>query len=439
MATSAWPDRIAEVFSTNPRFLTRGTSHSRRPEMEALKRHFGSAGESVCIDGPSGAGKTSLALTYVIRAEIQFTYVQVTKRLDWRGFCRQVIDPHLENIEHSLTSELEIGVQQLLPFARLKVALGEKQSAKSAEDYIQALSANWSEIDIGQQVLRKNVCLIVDDLDQANEEVLTRVASLCKYLLLGSRSSRNARCLLIGTGDIYRRVLSTNEALTLRLNEVSLGSFEHPRDSWSFLARGFNALAIPFEESSERQSRKRTQLELQTAMMQVYEAANGLPKSLNKLGQQIALISESGVTPEAIRSVCDEMVRENWDFHSEEYPDLIKVLRSSEPAKLLLRTLYEQGACSVFKKSTLLNVLSAASTHSRREIEDGLTRLVEVNFLTLTGGKGKQVVFPVDSVATHTLGVVLNNRYRFPDAADVLGDFNLGYQLRLDFDSETVA
>ena len=172
-------------------------------------------------------------------------------------------------------------------------------------------------------------------------------------------------------------------------------------------------------------------------MIQVYEAADGLPKSLNKLGQQIARVSEGGVTAETIRQACDEMVLENWNFHSEEYPELINLLRTSEPAKLLVRTLFEQGACSVFKKSTLTNAILATSAHSRPEIERALQQLVECNFLTLTGSKGKQVVFPVDSVATHTLGVVLNNRYRFPDAAYVLGDLDFSYQLRLDFDAET--
>lgn len=430
-----WISTVDSVFNTNPRLFTSETSYPRTQELRALSRFYNIFGESVCIDGPSGAGKTSLALSFISNKNIEFVYVQVTKYLDWKGFCRQIIDPNSGAAETSLGADIEFGTQNLMPLAKLKVSLGSKSNALSDEKYITELSTNWTEVDIAKNMAEKNVSLIVDDLERANEEILTRVSDLCKYLLVIGKKSPKTKCILVGTGDIYRRILSANEALALRLNEVSIGSFEEPNDSWGFLAKGFNALKLTHPGNSKFRSQKRL---LEECMEYVYEAANGLPKSLNKLGQLIAQNSKYSVSAAEIMKQSDTMIRDNWDSYSDEYPDLVELMKPSAETKEVVRFLYEAGSCLVQKKNVVVRAVMNSMEEkqiktTKKEIDEAITKLKRLPFIVLTGMKGKEVIFPSDSIAMHTFGVVLHNVKRFPEAADILGDLNFGYQLKLPF------
>lgn len=83
---SKWKRSVAKVFDTRPRIATgKETIWLKRVDaMRGLDQAASRPGAHVCLDGPTGAGKTSLALSYLVEHQIRYVPVQVTKELDWK-------------------------------------------------------------------------------------------------------------------------------------------------------------------------------------------------------------------------------------------------------------------------------------------------------------------------------------------------------------------
>ncbi|HTI71655.1 MAG TPA: hypothetical protein VMF06_16895, partial [Candidatus Limnocylindria bacterium] len=85
--------RVSDVFDTNPRNGNRATTvWLKRAAIEKhLENDLFTRGRHICIDGCSGSGKSSLVITTLLRNKIPYTTVQITRSMDWHGFCRQLV------------------------------------------------------------------------------------------------------------------------------------------------------------------------------------------------------------------------------------------------------------------------------------------------------------------------------------------------------------
>lgn len=93
-ANTRWRDRVGRVFNTRPRIGV-GKNRiwlSRKKEMESFQENFYNPGTHLCLDGPSGAGKTSLALTFLVKEEVRYTYVPLTKGMMWLDFLSTTLE-----------------------------------------------------------------------------------------------------------------------------------------------------------------------------------------------------------------------------------------------------------------------------------------------------------------------------------------------------------
>src|SRR5688572_29816527 len=116
MRREEWVSRVGQVFNTEPRIgtLKRTVWLPRDEPMSRLSDAFRREGAHVCIDGPSGVGKSSLAMTLCARDAILHVMVQITASMTWSEFCRQLVTP-TDNAESSLTGEIELGLDKGLP------------------------------------------------------------------------------------------------------------------------------------------------------------------------------------------------------------------------------------------------------------------------------------------------------------------------------------
>ncbi len=94
------------------------------------RSYFQYATES--LDGPTGAGKTSLALTHFYTAEIPHAAVQLTENMDWIEFCRQIVD-HVTNGESMLAGDIEGRIAPIQ--GREPASIGIHIESKRADEY----------------------------------------------------------------------------------------------------------------------------------------------------------------------------------------------------------------------------------------------------------------------------------------------------------------
>lgn len=84
MTNLNWKKSVGKVFRIYPRIGTDKNTiwvHRKREESSLLDLIL-TDGKSICLDGPSGVGKTSLALTTLEMSKCPFVEIQITKNTD---------------------------------------------------------------------------------------------------------------------------------------------------------------------------------------------------------------------------------------------------------------------------------------------------------------------------------------------------------------------
>lgn len=418
-----WAIEVGQVFHTAPRIGRRGSLWIHRAEFDSLHSAFQRPANQICIDGPSGTGKTSLAWTYLELKEIPYVYVPITKSLTWQSFCRELARPSRRNTQRSHNLELEGGVSSGLPTAKFKVTLGRTHRPSDDEDYIKRMSETWNEHDVVRLMAEEDTSLLVDDFERANAELQVRIADLCKVLISQFPDSE-AKVIVVGTEDTYRRLFSELPSLEHRIAGVSLGPFSDEGESWKFLTRGFEKLNLLHPANSKYLSQQK---QVSLCIKAIYEAADGLPKSLNQLGQDIALEGENrkAVSAHDIVKNSHKMASHNWANHRRNYKPLLDLLERSRPAITLIRVLYQMGICRIHEGLTVADFV--CNELSQFEVDSAFNELVDVKFMVRTGPT-HDIIYVTNPTAAHALGVVLSSPERFKGAAKLVESYHQ-YQL----------
>ncbi len=439
-----WVTRVGHVFDTNPRVNTDDHLWLPRPRAirdlsEALERC-----KHVCLDGPSGVGKTSLALSYLHDRKVEHSVVQCTRSMDWVEFCRQVISPP-PNAERGIDFSAEGGVDKGLPVLKFRIALGSKHRPSDDRALLDATAKAWTEADPARSMAEDGVLLMVDDLERAQESLLERLADLGK-LLTQSFVHERARLLFVGTGDVYRQLCRKNRALDDRMAQSSLGAFRSPHDSWRFLLKGFDELKLRHPGNSVYSAERERGRASQEA---VWEAADGLPKSLNLLGKSIGIAAGRGgvrrnVSAHDIRQAADTMVNSHLEDYIQEYPSVLLYLHDNDSARFFVRHLYESGIAAVYRLQDLSAKIELASRRAgspitATELDRIVDELASLRFLIRTGRSG-EVIFIADPTAAHTLGVAMRDDKRYGRLTQFLkqpAQLRLAFQRQADLPPES--
>lgn len=405
-----WAAKVGKVFDTRPRVAGKNIVWlDRKTAFDQLAQAIERPGSHVCLDGPTGVDKTSLAHTYIAIEQVAHVPVMVTNAMNWADFCRQLIGVR-DNTENSGGGEIEGGLNNGLPTLKFKASLGAKGRPLDDLTYVDKLATTWTENDVAKKLADKDLLLVLDDMERATDEFIKRISDLCK-LLTQAYTAPNAKLLLIGSGSVYVRLHRANPALDERVSHVSLGAFKNANDSRIFLTRGFERLDLRHPWNS-RYSRE---FELRDKCRDaIWEAANGLPKSLNRLGYEISTQgrSRSGVSAHDIMQTSERIVEEHWIEYSEQFGDVLDVLEEFPLAAEILKCLYEDGITRIHRVAGVVKRIesneSLKDIATPNAIDQAFSLLTATEFIVQTGKSG-ELLFVKHPAAAHTLGVIMRD------------------------------
>ena len=422
----AWTERISAVFRSRPRIGCHSdTFWLNRPDIErGFKKHLITSGTNVCLDGPTGTGKSSLALTMLDRLQIPFTQVQVTNHMDWKTFCRAVIDSS-KNRESSVSAELLASITGIVPKGSLKVSVGRKGRPSDELEYLDKKLANCAEADVCSAIALSNGALVVDDFEKAGDDLVVRVADMCK-LLTQTYESELGKLVIVGTGDIFARLYEGDPALEERLKQFSLGTLPDSGWSWKYLQVGFEKLGLWHPGNSKYG----TPEDRSQCQQEVYKACDGLFKGLTALGQDIcnAISPETkGIKAGVIIETAREVPARNYRSLRRRFPEIFRCVEDDPIVRATLQYLYERGIGRIHDWNELL--LDMKDQYDEAQIENAVCELVDVRMLVRTGRNG-DTLYVTDPRLAHTLGVVVTHPNDF-DIPKKYATFVL--QLRLPF------
>jgi len=405
---TAWLRKAARVFDTRPRNASDPKNMvwlERDKEERQVLDAISVPGVHVCIDGPTGTGKTSLALTGLGRLQAPYVAVQITKKMTWTEFCKNLVRRPSYEIESSISTDFTVGIESGLPTGKFQVTLGRK---KRKDESLEEIAKGWTEHDICGEMVSKDVVLLIDDFERASDEIVLRVSDMAK-LLTQTYVSPRSKLVIVGTDDIYRRLYEANQALEGRLTELSLGAFPEVNSSWTYLLRGFEALKLRHPADSKFESERE---KLHDCIRAMYEAADGLPKSLTELGWEItkAAFDRKAVSAHDVISTSMRILTSKARRFRRRFPELMRKLQRSRKLRTVVRHLLEAGVGQIHTWDDV--IIALGETLSEDKIEEAIQALVDTEILTQTG-HNNDILFFKDLSFAHTLSVVSQNPQKF--------------------------
>lgn len=418
LTNKRWFRSVGSVFSINPRIGGHSDTIwiTRQNEEKKLRNYLLTPGKSICLDGPSGVGKTSLALTTLENIDVPYIQTQITRNTDWVSFCRQVIDK-LRDPTRSFAIELQAGLKNFVPSMDLKLLFSKKTSYKDRIEVVDAIATKLSEHDLAQWVSQANCILMVDDFEKANSHFLGRISDLAK-ILTQTYQSQYGKLLIVGTGDIYYQLYVGDKALEGRLAEVSLGTLPDKTWSWKYLCDGFNKLNL-YHPGKSRYVKRDQAIE---CMDMVYRSCDGLLKTLTELGHRLCITkpeNSQSISPKSIIEETMKIPNEIFKKYRRKHPAIRKLLESDIDCRRFIEALYRLGIGNINTISDIEEYLLKEYKYDKHDLSAHIERCVgalsDLEFIVRTGESG-EILYVTDPALSHNLGVIVSygNEYGIP-------------------------
>jgi hypothetical protein len=399
-----WQKVVGQVFNTQPRDGSRKDSLwvKRGGAEETLTLLLQNPGVHICVDGPTGSGKSSLAITVLNRFRINYNLIQMTSSMTWQDFCRELIDSG-SNEEISCSTKFVIGLKNGLPTFMLEREAGSQERQADNIDLAYKMSERANEHDICKSLAIHNILLFIDDFERAKPELATRIADMCK-LLTQSYQNIYSKILVVGTDDICRRLYAANASLEGRLEQISVGTFAGPGESWQLLSQGFDKLDIRHPGNSKFPREREL---IKDCTRAVYEAADGLPKSLNQLGRSISIKAQDrpGVTASDILATAEEQFIKALRSQGRKFRPILKCINESIVVQEIIGYLYKEGIGKIHNLSEISMALMGE--FGEQQIEQAVKELVQLNFLVRTGEQD-DILFTTQPEFAHIFGLIIS-------------------------------
>ncbi|MCC5997295.1 MAG: ATP-binding protein [Oceanicaulis sp.] len=415
-----WAANVKDVFDTRPR----NGAHdnvvwvARVKEEHNLTDYLTKGGHHICVSGPTGSGKSSLVQTCVARMISKGLYqhaatVQLTNQsnFNWELLKKRIFIASIESIPASKFTKLRQKIsEQLAPIIGGAANITKTFLLERVSD----ITKNWDLHSICSFISSIGIILILDDFEKADDEIVGAVSNMLKVM----SQSYPGRIIIVGTGDIYSKLIQFDQALDQRMKALTVASMGTPKESWGFLASGFNRLNLSHPGSRSRPS---SQSDLRDAIDLVHDCANGLLKSLNTLGQDVSIGALRGsVSLHEIEKASENMIYMTLRQFRAQYRQLHEILMNHGEAIILLKHLIDKGITSWFDVEDIIDELHHWHPN---EVIRFIDILVEADFF-VRSGTDRNVLFVVKPTMMHVLGTVISKPQKYRSQYDSFRSVN---------------
>jgi hypothetical protein len=342
--------------------------------------------------------------------------------MKWTDLCREVIGD-ISKADSKFSLEALIGLSP-----ELKVGFGRKSKGDNLARW-KAVGSQINEADLCRAIQSTNSVLFIDDFEKADESIVTKVADVCKLMT----QSFSGKIVIVGTDNIYLRIMSKEPALESRLAEISVGALPSIDDGWEFLCLGFDSLGIthPGRIYNERSLSGPSSHKLRDCKTAIHDAVASLPKALNEFGRRVCLLRADRVQSLNLSDLMDEAkdtffkkLRE----YAKNFPELQQLFAENPEIRILLRAIYERSVGSILHCEDLYRDVAAFGLN-RVQFEQALLELVKEKFVTQTGRCG-ETLFISKLYMAHIFGVCAKKYEQYgldPKIYGLSGQLNLPF------------
>lgn len=405
-----WTEQVNRVFSLKPRNGASG--HSFWLDREPIERLFDDLlrqeGVHICVDGPTGTGKTSLVTTVLSKSKARFFEFQWKRHTTWASFCRKIIGD-LTREESNFSVDVLAGFKGITPEGSVKFSFGKKKGGKQDTAVWREVGDLIDEDDVARVIELSGRILFIDDFEKAKNELVVRIADLCKALT----QSYRGKVIIVGTDDIYRRLLDADVALDSKVKELSVGVLPTPDDAWKFLSLGFGRLGLI--DPQGRYAQKRISFEqLRACKEQVYDAVDSLPKALTEFGRELCLAKRfrEEITEEEMRKSAEAYFYRRVSELEQLFPEFAKLFASTVEVRMVMEAIYSWPIGAIIKVDDLYRMVFEKSKLARPQFNYALDNLASKKIITLTG-KNRGTIFVTNLPLAHTFGVCVEKRDQY--------------------------
>ena len=432
---------INEVFTIEPRNANENPKNwITRPELHDFTQSLFSDGLSICIDGPTGVGKSSLATSglhsvcFEHGLRLGFVVVQCESNMSWGELCWQfvqgLLDPNLLAGEGSEIAKASVSINAY--FAKIGVDWKKRDISdiRRLKEYV----LEWGINDLAKIVHDTQVVLCIDDAEKLSDDLFEMIADLCKKF----SGTKSGKLVVVGMGDIYRRTLEYDPSLDGRIREIVLGGLSDQLEnrSWNYLCDGLKSLGFHEPRELIRRPNQTNYREnkalIDQCIAQIFDATSGIPKLLNVLGARLALFSAGtnsrrrNVTTSDFLEVTEDFIREQITKNSRSHRELIKIFQDDVTARLVIAALVTLGISRPSHIEDIVRTIQSNGSpqhHADSEVSivNAINHLVEQKILVRTG-PSNDVVYALDPPVIHSFGVAIKMREKYKISGDHFGE-----------------
>lgn len=404
-ARIAWNKRVGSVFSPRPRIGgTKGSAWQTRPAEIEFAEYLVSDALHICLDGPSGMGKTSIAITCIERCNTPCLYAPITKHTTWKEFCKLIVPPL--SMDLSTTGiKFSFGVKGLIPVGDVSFSYENKATDANGGISRAKISEDWSEHDVCSALIHQKLFLFIDDFENADDSLVLRVADLMKLLC----SYGGSKIIVTGVGRIYSNIIAHNNALEHRIKEVSVPAFENNGCGWRVISDGLRILGIsdPFQKYERSKKQIDRDLSIQCAN-EVHEATAGTPKCVNELGRVLANrgFGRNDITVADVKDSSREILASNLEHYRQHFSDINRIAIDHVEVRRLFRRFYDGGIGKIYSYQALVD--GQFNGGNLDDVENAI-RLLESKDILIRTGNNNDRLFISNPMLAHIYGAVVCN------------------------------
>ncbi len=341
----------------------------------------------IILDGPTGAGKTSLAYRTLFKSKASYNYIAVDDDTNWKTFCRGV----LSIPKHEAASDkrkLGFSIRSYLPTGSDDTEHTASYDALKDLEYVDRYLEQITTDTLVEAIIRDDTALIIDDFEKANNELVKKIANLAKKLSNPSTAGCSSKMIIISCRRSFEDIIDVDDTLDGRIYHITLGGLKGPKESWGFLCKGFNYLEIKHPSNSGLQGEKGKEKD---CARYAYDATGGILKNLTELGEKMARKSyrnrslKSGV---AI-NLSKQAAQENIDKYVRRLDTTTELVSKNEHVESVINYLYANGITISHAFADIQSDIERK--HPEVSVESGISTLINHEYLVPTGMNGSKV------------------------------------------------